>query len=358
MYYKKTIFITLLTALFLGIFFAAATVVHAPLQIFHKPWGRKTTFAQDMREQALGIIKHYDFESLILGNSLLENTSADEASEKIGGKFINLSSSGILYYERYTIASYALKKHSLKHVVLVFDANFSPNKLHSPTFIPKAYSDSIISQVSLYMNSKYAFCIALLQKSTKCVGKATALDMPNNWYVNNINLFGGYQNWLEHGNKKLFENVYHDKINPEQVFEERDAKNFEIIEKYLIALGKENLEVQFHIIIPPYHLLFWHNNREISYQEYGRALTFLTEKTSNLKNVKLYNFMNDEITSDISKYKDLVHYDAQTNARFLEAIAQRKHLLTLENLHQELKVFNAKVQSFKSKPYLDSLLKN
>jgi hypothetical protein len=47
-----------------------------------------------MRQQAAGIINNYEFDSIILGTSMLENTSAKEAGEKLGGKFMNISLSG------------------------------------------------------------------------------------------------------------------------------------------------------------------------------------------------------------------------------------------------------------------------
>ena len=51
-------------------------------------------YKANMRQQAAGIINNYEFDSIILGTSMLENTSAKEADEKLGSKFMNISLSG------------------------------------------------------------------------------------------------------------------------------------------------------------------------------------------------------------------------------------------------------------------------
>ena len=94
-------FFILLSVLSLGLIY-----MYDPMQIFHKPYFRETTFLMDMRRQALGIIKHYDFDSYILGTSMLENTSAKEANEKLGGNWVNISLSGSVFNERAVILNY------------------------------------------------------------------------------------------------------------------------------------------------------------------------------------------------------------------------------------------------------------
>ena len=72
----------LLSFVFLGCLFALL-YVYDPLQLYHKPYFRETTFFNEMRIQDKGIIKNYDFNSFILGSSMFANTSAKEADEKI-----------------------------------------------------------------------------------------------------------------------------------------------------------------------------------------------------------------------------------------------------------------------------------
>ena len=68
--------------------------IYVPFMFFHKPYFREQTYMTDLRASARGIIDYAEFDSVILGSSMLENTSAREAGQKLGGKWVNLSMGG------------------------------------------------------------------------------------------------------------------------------------------------------------------------------------------------------------------------------------------------------------------------
>lgn len=119
-------------AIYLFFFFAAglfsvlpvALYFYDPLQLFHAAWGRSPTFDKDMRQQVAGIVRNYDFDSIILGTSMLENSSAAEAGRVLGGEFVNISMSSSLHYERSLVLSYVLGKKSLRNVVYSLDYTY------------------------------------------------------------------------------------------------------------------------------------------------------------------------------------------------------------------------------------------
>lgn len=84
-------------AIVIGIFiFTAAVMIYIdPLKIYHINQEFSKKLYTNMRVQAAGIINNYDFNGLILGTSMLENTSAKEAAkyltQKKELKFFNLS---------------------------------------------------------------------------------------------------------------------------------------------------------------------------------------------------------------------------------------------------------------------------
>ena len=59
---KKFIIATIITPIALGAILLSLIYIYDPLQIFHKPYFREATFFTDMRKQALGIIKNYEFD--------------------------------------------------------------------------------------------------------------------------------------------------------------------------------------------------------------------------------------------------------------------------------------------------------
>ena len=112
---NKNIVITFfVSSLLFVIYFFGTLLVYDPLKLFHQPWKYKEYLQWDMRQQAAGIIKHWDFDSVILGTSIMECTSAKESSQKLGGKFVNISLSGSYFYERAIVLKYLLKHKKIK----------------------------------------------------------------------------------------------------------------------------------------------------------------------------------------------------------------------------------------------------
>ncbi|MBA1420623.1 MAG: hypothetical protein FAF03_07165 [Epsilonproteobacteria bacterium] len=83
MKYKKIVLTYFVSITLLSLIFFATLFIQDPLKIFHKPWKHKAYLQSSMREQAAGIINNWYFDSILLGTSMLENTSSTEASQGI-----------------------------------------------------------------------------------------------------------------------------------------------------------------------------------------------------------------------------------------------------------------------------------
>lgn len=150
-----------------------------------------------MRIQAAGVINNYDFNSVILGTSMLENTSAKEANDKLDGQWVKLSLMGSYLNERNIVMKYLFEKKNIDQIVYsldVFTLNNSTRK-HTSSF-NFLYRDSLISPLRLYLNFKNPkFIICALTNSTKerFVGKYSLENMTK-WIIRKHSVFG-FENW-------------------------------------------------------------------------------------------------------------------------------------------------------------------
>lgn len=83
--YKIRILIFLLLVFLLIVASSFLIYIFDPYQIFHKSYFYKDKAYDKTIYQDAGIINNYDFDSIIIGSSMLENVSSDEASKRIGG---------------------------------------------------------------------------------------------------------------------------------------------------------------------------------------------------------------------------------------------------------------------------------
>jgi hypothetical protein len=164
MYYKKFVRNILGSILIPCLLIITVVLIIDPLQVFHKSWFRPGKYCRNFRVGVLSVIKYVDFDSVILGSCLLQNTSSNKASKKLGGRFVNISFDGGTHYERSIILKKILyEKKNLKHVIFTVDPHFMGTKTaFSGTTLMDCeflYDNHDISIGNLRVYLKYPSCM-------------------------------------------------------------------------------------------------------------------------------------------------------------------------------------------------------
>ena len=109
MSFKKTVFSYFGVFLFLAVVMPSVFYVSDPYMLFHEHWFHKGKMINNPRIQNYGLIKYEPFDAVILGTSMFQNTSADEATKKLKRTYVNLSFPGATYYERFLVLNYIFR---------------------------------------------------------------------------------------------------------------------------------------------------------------------------------------------------------------------------------------------------------
>ena len=356
----------LLSFVFLGCLFALL-YVYDPLQLYHKPYFREVAFSDDMRVQDKGIIKNYDFDSFILGTSMIMSTSAREADEKLGGKWVNVSLAGSHFNERAVILQYIFRQKSVARVIYSLDTA----QLHEASMKETAnwdflYDNNEFNDIKIYINQKYILCALQFSSSTKCVGSKD-LETLIYWAtrVDEIIYFGGFNKWLENKKKiavqevikKLREMQTISPFNTKPLTESVERQQ-RYIEKYLFSFIKEHPSTQFDFIIPPYSRLWYRlDNLEFpnSFSKIKILLKWFVQEVQTLPNAKIYGFDDLDYADDIANYSDLIHYNTDMNSMQLDAIANGAHILMPENIDEYLQTMENKIKAYDLAPLIQEI---
>lgn len=354
------------TVSLISILFICSIILYDPLQVYHKHIYSNDKLTWNMRQQSLGIINHYDFDSVILGSSLLENTSAKETSKYLNGKFFNISVSGSDFYERSFILNYLLKNKKINKVLyslddwgLVYQRNGNPT--HKVETFDYLYDDNILNDINVYLNFKYLNCLKSFSLNKECIGRKVDLDRPNAWLnnKNHIKTFGGLNNWLtvSETNKKMKKVLEYISYRAKRVKNNRVNKIKSIdknkIEKYLndnlLYYVKKFPNTEFIFMLPPYPRF----NNAISaqfdknnFEKYKYAISFLVGKSLKWNNMKVFGWSNYDFVDKIKYYRDTSHFNAEINSLLLKEIYGNKGLLTGNNVNSYLNDLTKKSLSY------------
>lgn len=328
--------------LFLAVFYRLD-----PLQFFHRASDANGPLSANMRAQAAGILNTFDVDSLILGTSMLENTSAAEASAKLGGKFFNISLSGGDFGERALLLRRALRKPR-KAVIYSLDSYYLTcpvRENHVPAYL---YDDDPLNDIKYYATP------ASLKRLFQPAWGLTQQDhdRPNAWFRDPaMDRFGGIGAWVAHrDNWQIRDFLLRDLPEASRNFagasrrevhdESREQRAKRYVDQHVLEVVRGHEDTQFHFLFPPYSRFFYANmrrNRPEDFFLHQEIIRHLVERTRDCKNIHIYGFEDQDFPDDIANYRDTTHYHQRFNSLFLDAIAAGRHALTPENVENYLK---------------------
>jgi len=332
-----------------------------PFSFFH-PFGFKM-YGMNMRMHAASAIKSGNYDSYILGTSMLENTSARNL-EKVfpGSHFANISISGGNYFERAIILNFLLKNPGTKRVFFSLDGVYLTQPTERSDYPSKnftfLYNTNPVDDIAVYFNLTNLKQIAryLLKEHGKkeTSDKYFGFNRPNAWmYVEeHMCRFGGLNRWLAAKNNNQIISAFAQitstaskiasgdvkKLPPDEEEQAiRDAIAY--CEKYVINHVRENPSVMFYLVFPPYSRIqyaTWHQYAVSNAHTHEAAVRYFAKMAGELDNLFVYGFEDQDFLDQIELYKDTSHYHPDINQRINMCIKNGECMLTPENIEQYL----------------------
>ncbi|WP_270873571.1 hypothetical protein [Campylobacter sp. JMF_08 NE1] len=316
------------------------------------------------------IINNYDnFDSIVLGSSMLENTSAKEASQNLGAKFVNLSLAGSDLFERSLILEYILRQKQLKKIIYSFDYNViigarkGAPEYNFSKFKP-LYANNKFEKYKVYFD-KYVF-ITTLKSLFSC--QKFNIDTPREWASKfNINDYG-FENWIKMQTPNAKTNIddIKNRLNYINSSKKQILKNLNeqitnskiYVDEYILKFVSQNPQTEFYIVLPPYsriHNAIEFHTKKRDFLVTKEVLRYLVEQSQIYKNLKIYAWGDTDYPDDIANYKDLTHYSHKFNSQMLLYLKDGTGLLTPQNFDEYYDKFEQKSREFDLMPYYEKI---
>lgn len=296
---------------------------------------RKTSFytflVKSERYINPGLLKHYDYDSLLIGTSMVANFKASEIEKKLGfNKLIKVPTFGGVISEQIETIEFAQKYKKVNNILFGLDVHsFSgfniptENKEDFPNYL---YDDSILN------DSKYLFSTRVFGRSLRSITKrydekkvSEQLDNLYEWQTEHESMFNQGKNakadyLLQKNRYNTFENYYK---------YEKFKYNFD---QYFLPFIETNKGVNIYLFFPPYSILYYKLMEKSGYlEDYLRFKRYIFFVTKKYKNIKLYDFQSAyDVTSNLSNYKDITHYHQKINSWMLDKISKGRYIKTID----------------------------
>lgn len=309
----------------------AVTVIIDPYFHYHAPLRGLQYEIYYERYQNDGILKHFDYDAVITGNSMCENFKTSELNALFGVNAVKVPYSGASAKELDMSNRTALKANpELRLVVMGLDYEniLSDKDMMSydaddyPTFL---YDSNPFNDV------KYLFNKSILHSSLDVVGytlrggKTTSFDDYAFWDTPDTG-YGREMILAMYERPYAVDTVYH--LTPEQRKMVRGN-----IGQNIIETARAYPDTEFYLFFPPYSMYYWYKQSQSgTIEQRLEAEREAIELLLDCENVRLFSFLDEfELANDFDRYKDYIHYDSAVNSWMLQCMAAGEHELTREN---------------------------
>ena len=278
-----------------------------------------------------GLIKNYDYNTLIVGSSMTQNFNMDKFRKNLGVKPLHIGLGGINSNEILEIVDLAETVNKTETYYLCMDMyNFTSDYvsglykylLNNDPISKLRYSLSYeawmrFMPIDIILSSAIELGVNLPYKFTSSM----SIDYLENW--NDDYEFG--EDIVLNNYKALAFSV--SKVDTERLLE-RMKEN---VDKFLDELKIKNKIV--NLFFPPYSALYWVNAQQEGYFEsYLEAKRYFVEK-ANAKGYNVFDFQAAELTMNLDNYKDTTHYKQEINDWMIECFANVENRVDINSIN-------------------------
>jgi hypothetical protein len=327
---------------------AGMVIVFDPFYHYHKPWFGMKAVLNDKEYQCIGTLKHFDYDALLVGSSVMENNDNSWYDEAYGVKSIKAIRSYGATADLCYLMDEAFENRDIKYVFY----NIDPSSLYGVTDTTfestgcpmYLYDDNPLNDVQYLFNKDVLF-----EKIPYEVANSFMGDY-------NENLSYNWAKWKSFGQDMTLGLYYRPRevvpMLDEHHYDEQLKGNIELLEREV----RSHPDTEFIFFYPPYSMLWW----DMTYR-YGEtdAVVYCEKEMSKalLKydNVRLFCFQADEeITTDLNNYMDSIHFSPEINRLMLDYIIAGKNEVTLDTIESDIekvRAFSDRVQEEYIGPY-------
>ena len=262
-----------------------------------------------------GIVRHYDYDSAVVGTSVTENFRPSQMDALLGGRFIKLCTSAGTAYNHALLLDLAFRTHDMRRIVYGLDVySFIAETDETGSAVPfYLYDDNPFNDVQYWLNRSVLG--SFLPRCLRAWGQQQDDSIRDTMY-----------NWA--GRDLYGEDyaLYTAQFTPPASRKDASAYDTQILanlREHLVPFIQAHPETQFDIFFPPYSAAEWATmESKGNLEPMLRARSLCYDVLSAYKNVTLYDFATrEDWTLNLDNYKDTLHYGSWINDAMVEAIA-------------------------------------
>lgn len=277
-----------------------------------------------------GLIKNYDYDTLIIGSSMTQNFDMDLFREKLGAQPLHIGIGGMNPLEISELMHLAYESDMADQYYICVDISYfgaNDGTSSNPQYLLK---NDLLSKIRYLLSYETWFGYIPVDIAFMVLDKFGVSLPPKYEYSRSIDKLEDCSLDYAYGEEIVIDNYVNSRysvsdVNLENLYERMTTG----IDDYLSGFDYGKGEHVF--FFPPYSSLFWCNAQDRGYFDiYLRVKQHFIEKAMEHGAI-VYDFQSAEFTMDLDNYRDTTHYAPEINDWMVECFADYKYVISEQN---------------------------
>jgi len=282
-----------------------------------------------------GIARHFDYDTIIIGNSLSENMRTSQVDELFDCTSIKIPYSGAGYKELWGNIDRALQYNpDVKRVFVIVDTEDAargkdyvrytdyPEYLYDDTLWNDA--EYLWNKDTLYRGTIYNLLMTLMGKESTSFDEYSAKEEATG----------------AEAIKSLLKVIPAEEEITIREYDEADEQIVrENINENIVKVARTYPDTEFVLLYAPASIVKWaryYSRGEVDYRiEVNRTAT---EAMLQQENIVIYSFQNEfELLCNLDNYRDTIHFTTEVSEYMIDRVANGKECITWDNYQEYYK---------------------
>lgn len=326
------------------IIFSAVTYIIDPFMQYRV---RDNTYMLNDRFVSAGLIKNYDYDTLMLGSSMTQNFDMEQFRKTLNVKPLHVGIGAMTLHEMNELIDLADEiGRAQKYYICVDLYQYVENDTSSknPPYLLKSDPLSRL-RYSLSYESWFRY---MAVDAGMVAMKKLNMNVPASFArKSSIDMLGSWDADAVYGKDITINNFLNGAFAISEVevtddLEENMKNNMDVLLEKMAEKPEETV-----FFFPPYSSLYWCDTQTKGlFEIYMNAKEYFVTSASEY-GFKVYDFQGEDFTKDLDNYKDITHYSAKINDWITDKFATEENLVTTENYHEYEKKLRDNAMSFR-----------
>lgn len=339
---------TLVTALSLMVF-SVTMYWMDPLLHYGKENDALTYYEYGEMYSNPGIAKHYTYDAVMVGTSMIENTDVDICDELLGCNMVRLPYSGGTTYNMKTILDVCFASgNNIKSVYWELDEFQLFGSATEPRYpLPEyLYRMDHMQDLSYLLNLDIFYHYGMNNILGTLQGEKQSAERRGETLTGSFSAESALDSYSRPEQATNIRSFFHSSL-PEQI--DANISN-------MTGLIQSHPETEFVFFMPPFSVLYWDAEiRNGTFESTMDGVEYALAHLLEYENVQIYFYQGEEdIITDLDNYKDYSHYGPWINDLITQYISEGYNQAMPENLQQLIDAMKDTVYHFDYETLLNS----